>query len=257
MTINGWTIALQAINFLVLVWLLWRLLYKPVQAVMARRKTLVEQAFRKAEDAQKAAQDEQRKYQAGQAELVQSRQELLSRAHEEIAADRAKLLEDANAQVDAMLKSAREQIEAERKTALSETKTQVADLAVDMASALLRRVALQAETAKRLNDAFLAQVTARLDELSPEQRQSLRQELAAESEGLRIVTGVPLNAEEQGRWQRALQDRIGPARSLEFLVEPALIGGAELRFSHAVLSLAWSELLRQGRNALLVDDDAR
>jgi F-type H+-transporting ATPase subunit b len=254
MTVNWWTIALQAINFLVLVWLLQRLLFKPVQNVIARRKALVEEAFEEAAAAKEAAETEQKQYAAGQAALDESRQDMLTKAHQEIEADRDRVLEDARAEADDLIRNAREQIESERRAAITDTRSQVADLAVQMAGQLLRQVAEPPGGARRLNDAFLEQVLARLDALEPEALRSLRAELEDGTEGLRVVTGIALNAEEQGRWQRALQDRIGPPRRMEFLVEPDLIGGAELRFPHAVLSLAWSEQLRQGRDALLANE---
>ena len=45
MQIDWWTFALQTINFVVLVWLLWRVLYKPVREVIEKRKALAESAF--------------------------------------------------------------------------------------------------------------------------------------------------------------------------------------------------------------------
>ena len=38
MSFSWWTFGLQAVNFLVLVWLLRRFLFKPVTAMVARRK---------------------------------------------------------------------------------------------------------------------------------------------------------------------------------------------------------------------------
>jgi len=255
MSVDGWTIALQAINFLVLVWLLQRLLFKPVQNVIARRRSLVEQAFADAESAKQAAEAEHQRYAAGQAALDASRQDMLSSAHQEIEADRSRVLEDARAEAEALLRSAREQIESERRAAVADTRARVADLAMTMAGQLLRQVAEPPVTARPLADAFLEQLLARLDALEPDALQSLRAELQSSSEGLRVVTGTALNPEEQGRWQRALQDRLGPPGRLEFLIEPPLIGGAELRFPHAVLSVAWSEQLRQGRDALLANEN--
>ena len=40
MQIDWWTLALQTINFLVLVWLLTHFLYRPVRQVIAERKAL-------------------------------------------------------------------------------------------------------------------------------------------------------------------------------------------------------------------------
>ena len=42
MRIDWWTLALQAANFLVLVWLLQHFLYRPVQGIIAERQQRAE-----------------------------------------------------------------------------------------------------------------------------------------------------------------------------------------------------------------------
>lgn len=42
---DWWTLAFQAVNFLVLVWLLQHFLYQPVMEIMERRKSEVDQAY--------------------------------------------------------------------------------------------------------------------------------------------------------------------------------------------------------------------
>ncbi len=49
MKIDWWTLFLQTVNFLLLVWLLQHFLYKPVRAVFEKRRKLAEQALNKAE----------------------------------------------------------------------------------------------------------------------------------------------------------------------------------------------------------------
>ncbi|MEZ5556935.1 MAG: F0F1 ATP synthase subunit B [Pseudomonadales bacterium] len=254
MTINWWTIALQAINFLVLVWLLQRFLYKPVLAVIARRKELVEHAFADAKSAQDAATAEQQRYQEAQQQLVESRQALLSKAHAEIEADRVKVIEGAHTEAASMVDSARAQIATERAAALTEMKSQVADLAVDIASQLLQHIVDAPGAASALNDAFLAQIGTRLDDLSAAERKSLSEDLEASTERLRVVTATELGSDARQRWRQAIEHRLGPAAVPTFAVDPQLLGGAELRFPHAVLSFAWSELLQERRAALLADD---
>ena len=56
MHIDWWTLALQAVNFLVLVWLLQRFLYRPVLAIIARRQQLTESVIAEADTAKAAAE---------------------------------------------------------------------------------------------------------------------------------------------------------------------------------------------------------
>src|ERR1700683_5526283 len=102
MLIDWFTVGAQALNFLILVWLLRHFLYKPIlDAIDAREQRiateLADAAALKAES--KKEQDEyQRKNQALEAERVT----LLSRATDEAKARREALLADAHRQADSL-----------------------------------------------------------------------------------------------------------------------------------------------------------
>jgi F-type H+-transporting ATPase subunit b len=61
MQIDWWTLVLQVINFLVLVWLSWRFLYQPVKEVIQKRKQLAEHAFAEAEKRRAEAESERQR----------------------------------------------------------------------------------------------------------------------------------------------------------------------------------------------------
>jgi len=256
MSVSWWTIALQAINFLVLVWLLHRFLYRPALAVMARRKELVEEAFEKADHAKQASEAEQERFKAKEAELDESRQALLTRTHAEIAADREKVMAEAHKQADTLLDETRRQLAEERKAALSEVKSEVVDLARAMATRLLTQLSDGAGAKSALADAALTGVSSHLDGLPEDERHTLADDLEHASEALRVVTASELDAPARERWQAALNERLGRTVTIQFQTDPALIGGAELRFPHAVISLAWSEQLERDRAALLAAEPA-
>src|ERR1700677_5110648 len=95
MLINWFPVVAQVINFLILVWLLKRFLYKPIlQAIDQREKgiaTQLAQAEAKRAEAQKQCDDFQHKNEA----FDQERASLLKKAEEEANAQRQRLLEDA------------------------------------------------------------------------------------------------------------------------------------------------------------------
>lgn len=94
--INGWfTIVAQAINFLILVWLLKRFLYKPIlQAIDAREKGIATQlaaAVAKEAEAQKKADDLQHKNEA----FDKERAALLIKATDDAKAEGQRLIDQA------------------------------------------------------------------------------------------------------------------------------------------------------------------
>jgi F-type H+-transporting ATPase subunit b len=251
MAINWWTIALQSINFLVLVWLLQHFLYKPVLAVIARRKQLVEQAFVDAENAKQAANAEQQRLEQSQVELVQARHDLLKQTHTELEAEKNRILDAARSEAAAMLDAARARVEGEQAVVLDNVRAEVTDLAIVMSSRLLQQFVAQVSEGSQLSAGFLEQLSRRLEQLPDEERQAMSRELNIAPEGLRVVTANALTEQQQQLWREKLEMNLGTLQKLEFDVDPALIGGAELRFPHAVLSLAWSEMLQQGKRTLI------
>ena len=102
MLINWFTVFAQAINFLILVWLLKRFLYKPIlHAIDEREKgiaTQLAQAEAKEAEAQKDRDDFQHKNEV----FDQERAALLKKATDEAKAERQRLLDEARKDADAL-----------------------------------------------------------------------------------------------------------------------------------------------------------
>src|SRR6516165_2753606 len=89
----GWpTFVLQVVNFLVLVWLLKRFLYKPVLEAIARRKAGIDQTLREAAEKQNAAEVLASQYQNRLAEWESEKQKMRAELVEEINAQRAQMM---------------------------------------------------------------------------------------------------------------------------------------------------------------------
>jgi F-type H+-transporting ATPase subunit b len=251
MQIDWWTLALQAVNFLVLVWLLWRFLYRPVREVIEKRKQLAEQAFADADKQKSEAEAARQHFEEGRAELAQERQDMLKRIHEELEADRHKVLAEAKNKADELLEVARESIAEERQAALTEVREQVAALAVELASGLLRKVESNASSG-----VFLEQLERQLKDMPADERERLQKDLAADSARLTVVTAAPLTPEERDQWTDRLSAWLSQREKTDFATDPEILGGAELRFPHAVLKFTWADQLRKAEELLRRDDDA-
>ena len=100
MLINWFTVCAQAINFLILVWLLKRFLYKPIlHAIDEREKGIAAQlasAEAKTAEAQKDRDDFQHKNEA----FDKERAALLKKATDDASAERQRLLDEAKKDAD-------------------------------------------------------------------------------------------------------------------------------------------------------------
>ena len=95
MLIDWFTVIAQVLNFLILVWLLKRFLYKPIlNAIDAREKRIADELANA--DAKKAeAQKEQDEFKRKNEEFDQQRSALLSKAKDEAKAERQRLMDEA------------------------------------------------------------------------------------------------------------------------------------------------------------------
>jgi F-type H+-transporting ATPase subunit b len=251
MQIDWWTLALQAINFLVLVWLLWRFLYRPVRKVIEERKELAERAFGEATKAKDEADAARQSFEQDRLQLSQERQEMLKTVHQDLDAERAKIVEAARREAAQLIDSANANIEKERHTAIAEIREQVTELAVDMASTLLRKLGSES-----LNDTFLQKIDAHIENLPEDERARLKTDLDADGAHLTVVTATALDADAQDRWRTRLGNRLDRSHMTEFTVDPSIIGGAELRFPHAVLKFTWADQLEKAKGIMTSNDAA-
>jgi F-type H+-transporting ATPase subunit b len=112
------------------------------------------------EDAEAAERDRQLAQSEREAAITEARKEaqaLLARAAKIAEDTRAETVAEAKAAAEKLIARAREEITAERDKAMSELKAQVADLALDAASKLVRSE-MNTETQRRLVDQFLSDV---------------------------------------------------------------------------------------------------
>lgn len=251
MQIDWWTLGLQAINFLVLVWLLWRFLYRPVKDVIEKRKALASQAFADAERQEKEAEAARQRFEEGRAGLSEERQDMLNRTHGELEAEREQVMKRVRHEADQLVEAARKSIEEERKATLADVREQVAELAVELASDILRKAG-----AKGSSDVVLDQLEKHLKELPDDERGRLQKDLAMEGTRLTIVTAVPLTAEERHHWTDRLNAQLGQKNKIEFASDPEILGGAELHFPHAVIRFTWADHLRKAEERLRRDETA-
>src|SRR5580693_1866505 len=102
MLIDWFTVGAQALNFLILVWLLKRFLYKPIlNAIDAREKRIATELADA--DAKKAeAQKERDEFLRKNQEFDQQRAALLNKATDEAKAERQRLLDEVRKDADAL-----------------------------------------------------------------------------------------------------------------------------------------------------------
>jgi len=155
--VDGWKLLFQIINFLLLLYLLNRFLFKPVLKLMDERESRIRKGL---EDAEAAARDRELALAEREAALDEARKEaqaMIARATKIADDSRAEILAEAKAQAEKVTSRAREEITAEKERAMAELRATVADLALEAAGKLVRSE-MDGATQRRLVEEFLAEV---------------------------------------------------------------------------------------------------
>jgi len=239
MHIDGWTIALQAVNFLVLVWLLRRFLYKPVMAVIARRQAEIATLMQAADKAKVESETVRHDLEAQRAGIAREEAAALADAGRRAETERAVLLEKARAEAARLADESRRQLDRERSDAMAALQAEAGQLGVEIAGKLL------ADLAPGLGARpFLDRALAELGALPPEEKRRLAA-AGADGTAVRIVSAAPLGAEEEALCRKALGAALGGEPKLAFAVDASLIAGVELRFAHTILRHNWRDSLAE------------
>lgn len=232
MRIDWTTLALQLVNFAILVWLLQRFLYRPVQRVIDARRQAADARYADAQRTAAAAKQQLAELDTQRAGVAAERAAVLAEAREQ-----ARQLTDAQrAQAErearALLDDTRQTLARERESLLEEARR----AALDLAAAMARRVLAEIPDPLRA-DGWLERIDQHLRSLPAAERTELTGGLAAGAP-LRVVSAARISPADEERWRERLHARLGLDVPIEFEADEALIGGAELRFPAATLDFS-------------------
>src|SRR6516225_9018995 len=248
MRIDWWTLGLQTVNALVLVWLLAHFLFRPVVDAIAARQKAAGQVLADAQAAKAAAEAEREKAAAETAHLVEHRSEAFKAAEADAAAEKAELLATAQAEADKLRAAAKAEIEAERRSEAFAAEDRAGRLAIDIATKLLNRLPEEARVT-----AFIDGIATGLAQL-PEGTRAL---LGAGGAAIRLTAARAVTPQEVEACRKALANVLGHPVLVEVSVDPALIAGIELEAPHAAVRNSFrADLVRLRSQLVHHDTDA-
>jgi len=253
MLIDWFTVAAQAINFVVLVWLLKRFLYRPVLDAIDAREARIAAQIADARAKETAARARGEALTAKTEEFDRSRAKLLSEAVHDAQVERERLL--------AAARTAADELSTKRQAALRDDAQRLtralADTAQRQVFAIARRALVDlgdASIEERVAAAFVRRLRA-LDKpaleglaaaLNPRQPVALLRSAVTLSDETRRTIATTLN--------ECLGTRIETPVALQFATAPDLVSGVELVMGGQ--KLAWSvaqylDSLERGLDELL------
>lgn len=224
MELNWTTFVLEIVNFLVLVWILTRFFYRPIQAVIARRRSAIEKELADAEAKLTEAEQVEARYKHRLGDWEKEREAARQALHQELEAERARL----KAALATEMEQQREKADVLEQRRLGELRKQAENDAVLQAGRFLGRM-LEDLAGPELQARIVAMVQQQLPALPKEQVRDLKQAWTANHDTVVVQSAFALDGTAEQSLQQGFSDLLGPTdMPWRFEVNPALIAGLHI-----------------------------
>lgn len=134
-----WTLILQFINFIVLLYLLNRILFKPLRAVMDKRRETIDGSHARARDLQADIDDKMSRYQQQLSEAKKQANEERAQIRKLAGEEESKMIAEAQSKAGARMDQIREQVGQESARASQTLQKESTALAQQIATKILGR----------------------------------------------------------------------------------------------------------------------
>lgn len=233
MSIDWFTIIAQALNFVILLWLMKRFLYKPILDAIDKREKRIADELANAEQKEKAARKLKEEYDRKNGELKAQSVAFIKKAQDEGNSEKTRLLQEARDEADSLSEKRREELIAEETTLYEAVHRRT----VHEALAISRKV-LTDLAGTSLDERIVGVFTSRLRDLDTPEKEALISALKKKSADLTVRTALDLSPELQGAVESSIKEVFGTQPKVIFESAPDLISGIELGVDGQ--KVAWS-----------------
>lgn len=243
MKIDWFTVIAQAINFLILVWLLKRFLYKPILKAIDEREKKIAAQIKDADDKKAGAVKEQADFKKRNDDFDAQKKALMDKAVADSNAQRDKLLEDAKNQANTLRsnleKAIKEKQESDALASAAKTQEQVFTIT---------KKALKEMASSSLEEQSVNTFIKRLHELNDDEKQKFITAFKSNTNTILVRSAFDLPAPQQSAMTDAVNETLGTKTTLQFTTTPDLISGIELTTNGYKLAWSFTEFLQSLQN---------
>lgn len=247
MRIDWWTLGLQTVNVLVLIWLLGRFFFRPIMDVVAKRQQEANALLSDAGHARDRAAEIQLAAEKANSEFTAARERLLAEARKAAEDEHGRLLAQSAQEIAKLRDEAASAIARERAAAEAAIIDRAGDLSIEIALRLLERFRRQ-----DLLATFIDGIGCALTALSAQAREDFVS-AATPDHPIEVVSAAPLSDPEVQRVQLAVRQACGRELPMVFRSDPEIVNGIELVGRNAVVRNSWRADLNRIRHELSRD----
>jgi F-type H+-transporting ATPase subunit b len=238
MQLDWSTVALEIVNFLVLVWLLQRFLYKPILNVVATRRAAIDEAAQRTRELEAQARQLQAQYESRLQNWEQERAQARGALTEELRGER----ERARVALEKDLEQQRRKAQVLDERRRTEDTARKEREATEQALAFVHRL-LAGLSGPELESKLVQLAVDELQRLPQARRSELREAISTASEPVTVSSAYPLLPAQREALTEALRGLLDGTGELRFREEPALLAGVRIRVGPWVLQANLGEEL--------------
>ena len=240
MTINWWTLGIQTVNVVILVWLLQHFFWRPVAAMIEQRRAAAQKTVTDAEASRMKAAAAMADIEKTRSGFDAEKNRVVADGHKTAEDARATVLSDASKEAAALVATAKAEIKKERADAEKAWADRSSQLAVEIAGRLATRL-----DGTQIQTAFLEWLLTAIQAMPVQERQAA----TADGTSLEALSATPLDPAQQERTGMLIGKAFGSHPHITFKVDPTLIAGLELHGEHFTVGNSW----RADLGAILTD----
>ena len=246
--INLSTLLLQIANFLIMVYILARFLFRPLKEMLDRRASQVTEAVDEAQEAVREAEKLRLEYESKHGNIDAEVVALKNEARVVIDETRQQMLKEAHQEMETMQERAREEIDRQRVDALRLHRNQIGELVTGLTRRMVQGI-LNPQLHQAYLDAFLSQLS--LVQFDGRVSTDGEETISAE-----LITAIPMTRENKSQITIALETVVSHTIDLVCRVDEGLIAGAMVSLNDTLIDGSLQGQLQQLRNRYEAEHEA-
>ncbi|MBW6473232.1 MAG: hypothetical protein K0B14_08930 [Anaerolineaceae bacterium] len=240
MLIDWFTIIAQIFNFIVLVLLLRKFLYRPILKVMQDREDRIRNQLTEAEEKQQKAKEQISLYQQKNQNWEQEHQDLLLEAKHEIENNRKKMMVKVRQEIDEHQTHWQQAVDREKKEFLDSLRKKISQQTFTAVRRVLNELA-DVELEAHISKVFID----RLQNMEQEQVDEYRAAIEKSEGPVLVRSAFDLPQQTREEIEAVAGKQFLNSKAVNFEVDPDLVCGIELRAAGYKLVWSLSEYLER------------
>ncbi len=239
MKINWFTLIAQVINFIILMWLLKRYLYKPILKAIDDRENKIIAQLNDADAKKTEAKKERDEFTEKNESFNRQKDALMQKVIEESNTEAEKLKEQARTEANALKAKLEKSLQEEQESNhLDITKK------IQLEVMRIAKKTLTDLSSVRLEDQIVTTFIKRINQLKENEKEQLISTLNLDDNPILIQSAFELSIEQQADIKKAVLNLTGNRNAFQFKIIQELIAGIELSTNGYKLSWSISEYLK-------------